>query len=666
MSGAVPEGRRSRGLLDVIREAPLWTRVLVPFVILAGVIGAVAGEGFQRYAGESGDSSPAVLSGAAADGGPVGVAGSRQYRGDATCPNRNPIVEENRCHRGTMSWRIGNYSAGLGGYATQTSVDLGEDVVLKIGRDAPVSSQATVDVAVFRMGYYGGLGGRLIDRASGVPIDNDYRCRPMNATTGEVDCGNWHPTYTIPGGVFPASGVYIAKLTASTGEQTAVVFTVRDDRRAADLLYVLPVNTYEAYNLFGGKSLYFGARGASTISGASRAVKVSFNRPLSLAGGAQNWFFGPDFNLLFWLEKQGFEISYTDDVEVSSDPRKLHKHQIDVISGHSEYWSAAQFGGVRAARDGGVNIASFSANTAYWKVRYEDGRRTLVCYKTVEGSGSAGSGAVGANDWGPDGARGTADDALGADGIAGTLDDNPQNATTTWRDDGAPPGDPNAPTQGRVGPDQPENQLFGVMYAGDNDRRGFPLTVPAANSEGEFAGDPVWRHTGISTFRSTEIGEKIVGWEWDAIPTQSQYLSRQPPGVVRLSATNVGTADGNSWIQDEGRLRDSAPPPGQPSVVNAVSYRASSGALVFASGTMEWSYGLSAQPDRRIEQATYNVLSDMGAEARTPNGITPEHRQRRLAAAGSMPGLAQTSAGERCPARPGSNPAERPCARSAS
>ena len=637
MSGEATRAGGSRRLLDSVRQTPLWVRVLAPFVFVAAVIGAAAGEGFPHSLSGtgSGDSSPAVVSGPPSGVGPIGgMAGRPGARRDASCPARNPIVEENRCHQGTLRWRIDDYSAELGGYTTRTSVELGEDVVLKIGRDEPVSSKATVDVAVFRMGYYGGFGGRLVEQARDIPINNDYGCRPMDATTGEVDCGNWRPTYSIPGAAFPAAGIYLAKLTASTGEQTAVVFTVRDDRRPAKLLYVLPVNTYEAYNLFGGKSLYFGVRGGNTISGTGRAVKVSFNRPLSLAGGAQNWFFGPDFNLLFWLEKQGYDLSYTDDVHLSSDPGELRRHRVDVISGHSEYWSAAQFYGIRAARDAGVNIASFSANTAYWKARYEDGQRTLVCYKTVEGSGSAGSGSVAANDWGPDGIRGTADDALGPDGVAGTRDDNPQNATTTWRDNGAPPGAPGAPPGGRVGPDQPENQLFGVMYAGDNDRRAFPLTVPPGNARGEFAADRIWRKTGIPLHRSSQIGTKIVGWEWDAIPTQPQYLSRQPAGVIRLSATNVGTSSGNAWIQDEGRLRDTAPPPGQPGTVNAVRYRAGSGALVFASGTMQWSYGLSAQPDERIEQATYNLLSDMGAQPRTPSGIAPDRGRSGLVAAG--------------------------------
>jgi hypothetical protein len=49
---------------------------------------------------------------------------------------------------------------------------------------------------------------------------------------------------------------------------------------------------------------------------------------------------------------------------------------------------------------------------------------------------------------------------------------------------------------------------------------------------------------------------------------------------------------------------------------------------------MQWAHGLSAQPDERIEQATYNVFSDMGVEPRTPSGIAPDRRRSGLLAAG--------------------------------
>jgi YD repeat-containing protein len=541
-----------------------------------------------------------------------------------TCPNANPVVNENQCKTGTSSWEVNEDSPNLGGFTTQSSVNLGEPVVLKIGRNGPVSPTRTVKIEVFRMGYYDGLGGRLVNSASNVAINNTFSCKAMDETTGLVDCSNWSPTYTIPASAFTASGIYLAKLTASTGDQTQVVFTVRDDKRtpSSKILYVLPDATYQAYNTFGGKSLYWGYEGGNTVSGTDRAVKVSFNRPYAQAGALQNWFLGPDFELLSWMEKQGYDISYTDDVAVHNEPALLRQHDIVVVSGHSEYWSLPQFDGFLAARNAGVNIASFSGNTAYWKVRYEDGNRTLVCYKTVQGSGTEGNGTVSQNDWGPDGIKGTADDALGADGIAGTADDNPQSSTTTFRDNGAPPGDPSAPAGGRVGPDMPENQLFGVMYVGDNDSVSFPLTIPAKNANAEFAGDRVWRNTGISENVSTSIGSRLVGWEWDAVPTQAQYTSRQPKGVIKLTSSNVQTSSTNSWIQDEGRLRNTTPPPGQPGTINAVKYTASSGAEVFASGTMQWAEGLSDQADPRIEQATYNILSEMGAQPETPEGVT--------------------------------------------
>ncbi len=155
---------------------------------------------------------------------------------------------------------------------------------------------------------------------------------------------------------------------------------------------------------------------------------------------------------------------------------------------------------------------------------------------------------------------------------------------------------------------------------GDNDAHQFPLTVPAGNANDEFARDRIWRNTGISQNSSTDIPD-IVNWEWDAVPTQAQYLAQQPAGVKRLSASNVQTQSDNSWLQDEGRARNTTPPPGQPGTVNAVKYAAPSGALVFSSGTMQWSNGLSGTSDARIQQATYNVFSDMGIQPETPDGV---------------------------------------------
>jgi YD repeat-containing protein len=543
------------------------------------------------------------------------------------CPSDNPVIQENQCSgAGSGGWRLDNFNDNVAGFATKTSVNLGENIPIKIGR-ASAAAPSTVNIQVYRMGYYSNNGARLITTQNNVAVANTFAQCTNDTTTGKKSCANWSVSYTIPGSAIPASGVYMVKMIDPVaGGENGIIVTVRDDARSpkAKILFAVPTATYEAYNDWGGKSLYYdSAGGPDTISGDGRAVKVSFDRP-HVDLRRNNTFLGVDFYLVQWLEKQGYDVSYTDDVSISQNPSQLLGHQADVVSGHSEYWSLAQYNGYLAARTAGVNLAAFSSNTTFWQVRYEDGGRTLVCYKTVQGSGTDGDGDVGANDWGPDGLQGTNDDALGHDGIAGTADDHPENATTTWRDNGAPNGDPNAPPGGRVGPNKPENSLWGVMYYGaELQANAFPMHVPATNAQQEFSGDRIWRNTGLSTTTTTTIGTNLIGWEWDAVPTQAQYLSQQPAGVKRLTNTTIPGPSANvQWLQDEGRIYASTAPPGQGAFSQAVKYTASSGALVFASGTNDWANGLAISPDARIIQATYNILSDMGVQPGTPVGLT--------------------------------------------
>jgi YD repeat-containing protein len=558
-----------------------------------------------------------------------------------TCPNPNPVVNENNCMGpGSTAWQLTNYDQeGIVGYATKSSVNSGEGVTLRL---ANRSGTGSAEVNVFRMGWYGGAGGRLVYQNKKVAITNERRCEAPDETTGYWSCKNWENSLTVPASSLPASGIYLAHVKdLTTGQDNQLIFVVRNDARQSALLYKLPTATYQAYNSYNGHSLYrFNSAGFTTVTGTSRAVKVSFDRPYVNSHDDANWFLKADFPLVAWLEREGYDVDYTESVSVDSNPGQLLKHKTLVISGHDEYWSGPEMAGYKAARDAGVNIASFSGNTAYWRVRYEDGGRTLVCYKAVEGTkeGSVPDGSKGVNDWGPDGLKGTKDDALGLDGKAGTSDDNPQYATTTWRDDGATPGNPNAPAGGRVGPNEPENSLLGSMYVGDNDNFDYPLTVPATNDQDEFSGDRIWRNTGISESSNTKIGTNLNGWEWDSIPTQAQYASREPSGVKRLSLSDVGTAPSPpEWIQDEGLLYSTLPPPGQPSTVSAVKYTAASGALVFAAGTIQWSWGLAHHylnkpsesyedppvdsSDPRIQQATYNVFADGGVQPETPVGV---------------------------------------------
>ncbi len=529
-------------------------------------------------------------------------------RADAvTCPNANPIVNENNCMgEGTTENQaaLENYTEDIGGFTSQSSYELGENIPIKIGTDLPSFPSTEVNVSVYRIGYYGGDGARLIAGAGAtkVKINNSFQCNPPNTTTGELNCSNWSTTYTVPGSKLPISGIYEAVFTdvADGGISSYVVFPVRNNAAHSAIEYVLPSADYEAYNTWGCKSLYYDAcGGANTIAGDGRAVAVSFDRPEKEANLEYNHFFGPDYLTVYWLEQQGYEVTYTSDVDLDSNPSELLGHKVDLVSGHSEYWSYNEFNNFKAAREAGVNIASLSANTAYWQTRYENNHRTLVCYKTIQGA-SNGNGGATPND-------------PAATGPNGEI--RPQLATTTRRDPGAPAGDPNAPPGGRIGINQPENSLFGVMYIGDNDSERFKMTIPAGNANGEFANSSAFRNTGISKTAATTLPEGIVGWEWDQIPTQPGYAAQEPAGVKQLTLTDVTNPE-DSFLQDAGRARANTPPAGEAANTSAVEYRASSGALVFATGTMEWAYAFGNEPI--IDQLTYNILSEMGVQAPTP------------------------------------------------
>ena len=159
------------------------------------------------------------------------------------------------------------------------------------------------------------------------------------------------------------------------------------------------------------------------------------------------------------------------------------------------------------------------------------------------------------------------------------------------------------------------------MYIGDNDSVNFPITVPADDGGGDFAGADLWRNTGIPTGSTTTLGsvQLPVGWEWDSIPSANSPLyayaaSLEPPGVRQLTQTDV-TNSTDSFIQDYGNVRATTAPPGQPSTTGATMYRAASGAFVFAAGSMRWAYDFG---DPTLDQMTYNVMSDLGVQPGSP------------------------------------------------
>jgi N,N-dimethylformamidase beta subunit-like protein/Big-like domain-containing protein len=482
------------------------------------------------------------------------------------CEAGNAVVLEN-CFPGDPGWTLGSpgraADGGIEGFATATSIARGGSVDLKVASGGPYR------IEVYRSGWYGGAGARLISVVEGLPPSDQPACA-RDFATGLVDCADWSTSTVLTTSAAWPSGVYLLRLVREdTGADGHVLLVVRDDAAQSDVLLGLPVTTYQAYNAWGGRSLYtYSSDGDPTVSGTARAVKVSFDRPyLQPISGEGNWYVTVDQPIVGWLERSGYDVTYAASDDLERDPAAVLRHQAFVSPAHDEYWSAGMRSAVTAARDAGVGLFFMGANEVYWKVRFEPGpltgapSRTLVAYKSTESGGPDPSGIP----------------------------------TGTWRDP--------------AGANQPENALTGAMYVGDDNGRFFPLRVSA-----EEGRDPLWRHTGLDrqapgTF--ADVGASLVGWEWDArVPNGAE-----PPGV-RTLASSPATGE---LIQDDGNHTT----PGSATAM-MVAHTAASGALVVATGTNQWGRGLArsaagvGEPNPIIQQATTNVLADMGALPETP------------------------------------------------
>ena len=182
------------------------------------------------------------------------------------------------------------------------------------------------------------------------------------------------------------SGYYLANLVLTRGQGAGdgswVPFVVRapPTRRSA-ILVQAAVNTWQAYNDWGGRSLYYNHTGVGDDH-------VSFDRPYDLrgkpryAGWKANLPHAWEFPLVRFLERYGYDVAYTTDVDTDRDPHELLRHRLVVSAGHDEYWTKTIRDAFEQALQHHVSLAFMGANTAYWQMRYENNRRTIVEYRT--------------------------------------------------------------------------------------------------------------------------------------------------------------------------------------------------------------------------------------------------------------------------------------------
>uniref|UniRef100_A0A7S4GIK2 N,N-dimethylformamidase beta subunit-like C-terminal domain-containing protein n=1 Tax=Eutreptiella gymnastica TaxID=73025 RepID=A0A7S4GIK2_9EUGL len=544
------------------------------------------------------------------------------------------------------------------------SVPQGGTVFFKINTTA-----TAYRVDVYRMGYYGGAGARRVASFSlDLPkalLQPDCLYSP---DTHLVDCGNWHVSanWSVP--TDATSGIYFARLVRLDPEPqpnwradnsqifwdirfsrpkeeqdplvpppggehaygvhgrgrmanalkepraSHIYFIVRNDVAGADVLFQTMDTTWQTYNCWGSMNTYgyecgdplthagsphYHKRAAAAQPGLAmpaRAYKASLNRPYATRSyRAVNMPFQCEYPMVRWLERNGYDVSYWSGVDTDRLGAAISaRFRLFLSVGHDEYWSGRQREHVTAARDAGVHLGFFSGNEVYWRIRWEDGatsdgsrtdsHRTVVVYKDTQA----------------------------------TKPLDPVEWTGTFRD-------------GRdinpLGP-QPENALTGTIFT-VNAWRHDPLVVPA-----EFAAHRFWRNTTVAALRGDEeavLLTGLLGHEWD----EDVDNGFRPAGLMQLSRTTV---DNVHYLVDEGSVFDSGT-----ATHHLTLYRHSSGALVFGAGTVQWMWGLDAHhdspngmpperanpytirvgvdrtaPDPAVQQATLNLLVDMGVHPHTP------------------------------------------------
>ena len=511
----------------------------------------------------------------------------------------NPISAENAVGGNPSSeWDVsGSGDSTIQGFATDVSVNTGQTVSFKVKTD---SSNYRIDI--YRLGYYGGMGARLV-AANVVPSAAMPQVQPaclVSGTTGLGDCGNWgvSASWSTVGAV---SGIYVAKLKRTdTGGASHMVFVVRDDARQADVVVQTSDTTWQAYNQYGGGSLYCNgpvSNAGTVYSCAGRATKVSYNRPIDTRGhDPQSFVFNAEYPMVRWLEANGYDVKYISGVDTerrAGDLVGAVKPKAFFSVGHDEYWSAGQRASVEAARTAGVSLAFFSGNEMYWKTRFESSTastdagtsnpafRTLVSYKDTLGASSRVPGSAGFK-----------------------LDPLPGVSTGTWRDTRF------GPTLGDGG--RPENSLTGTIWTVNSGTRA--ITVPGSMANLRF-----WRNTRVAALLpggSTTLGTDTLGYEWD----EDLDNGARPDGLMHLSSTTVS---GIEKILDFGETI------GTGTATHSLTlYRHDSGALVFGAGTVQWAWGLDGNhdrgagaPDLAMQQATLNLLADMGAQPATRQAL---------------------------------------------
>lgn len=363
------------------------------FIGLTAAGGVAAALAFGIADAESGNDAKATAKPPAhpADKGKTSTHESVAVVDGLTLPTSPFIIAENA--RPGHPWWVDTpqVDQGIEGFASQVSASIGDTVTLFVSTRA-----ARYHVEAYRMGFYQGFGARQVWVSEERP---GVRQPPPDliAPTNTIEC-NWSPSLNITIDPSWPPGAYLLKLVGSTDEQQYVPLCIRDDESRAAIVIQHSVTTWQAYNRWGGYSLYYGNPDgqlsffhapSSESTYEDRARVVSFDRPYDYdwASGAAD-LVGNEFPVIYQAEQLGLDVTYWTDVDFHANPQLLDNHKALLSLGHDEYWSAPMRDGAQRSLESGVNLAFLGANACYRQIRFESSplgeNRREVCYKSAE------------------------------------------------------------------------------------------------------------------------------------------------------------------------------------------------------------------------------------------------------------------------------------------
>lgn len=295
-------------------------------------------------------------------------------------PKEGLIAAENS-KPGTTDWQLTfvrskDYrSEMIEGYCSLTSVRAGGEI------DIFISTNPTTEVMVdiYRMGYYGGKGGRHITRLGPFPVES--QSTPPVREHRLREC-RWERTTRLAIPTDWLSGVYLGKLSCTDHRyESYIIFIVRDDRKA-DIMFQTSDTTWQAYNKWpDAYSLYdsdppqqpLSSRTWSSFDRPYGKYPQVVDQPLSQGSGE---FLLWEYPLCYWLEQHGYDVTYCSNIDTHADRKGLNRVKCFLSVGHDEYWTLDMFNNVKQAVADGLNVAFLSGNSIMWAIALES--RTSV------------------------------------------------------------------------------------------------------------------------------------------------------------------------------------------------------------------------------------------------------------------------------------------------